>query len=74
MYCEAVKDAIIANGHKCELLYRDHRDVIKMLRATVVGEEVKRRDNGKEDALERDEVEGKDTRGHQSSILWKTYF
>jgi hypothetical protein len=58
LYCEAVKDAIIANGHKCELLYRDRREVIKMLRATVVGEEVKRRDDDKEDALERDEVEG----------------
>jgi hypothetical protein len=41
MYCEAVREAIVSNGHSCELLYSDRRDVVRSLRATVVREEIK---------------------------------
>ncbi len=57
MYCEAVREAIVSNGHSCELLYSDHRDVIHSLRATVVREEIKWRDDADEVALEREEVD-----------------
>jgi hypothetical protein len=57
MYCEAVREAIVSNGHSCELLYSDRRDVVRSLRATVIREEIKRRDDANEAALERDEVD-----------------
>jgi len=56
-YCEAVKAAIIGMDHSCEFLYCDHRDVIHQLRATVVREELKRREDKKEPALERSKTE-----------------
>jgi hypothetical protein len=56
-YCEAVKAAIIGMDHLCEFLYCDRRDVIRQLRATVVREELKRREDKKEPALERSETE-----------------
>ena len=56
-YCEAVKAAIIGMDHSCEFLYCDRRDVIRQLRATVVREELKRREDKKEPALERSETE-----------------
>ena len=40
-------------GHSCELLYCDRQDVIHQLRSTVVWEELKRRENNKDPALER---------------------
>ena len=40
-------------GHSCELLYCDHRDVIRQLHATVVWEELKQREDKNERALER---------------------
>ena len=52
-YCEAVKAAIIGMGHSCEFLYCDRCDVIRQLRATVVREELKQREDKKEPALER---------------------
>jgi len=53
-YCKAVKAAIIGMGHSCEFLYCDRCDVIRQLSATVVREELKRReDNKKEPALTR---------------------
>lgn len=39
-YYEAVRAAIIAMGHSCELLFCHRRDVIRQLRATVVREEL----------------------------------
>jgi hypothetical protein len=51
MYCEAVCEAIVSNGHSCELLYSNHRDVIHSLRA-IVHEEIKQRDDANEGALE----------------------
>ncbi len=39
-YSEAIRDAIIAMGHSCELIFSERRDVIRQLRATVVREEL----------------------------------
>ncbi len=52
-YCEAVKEAIISMGHSCELFFSDRRDVIRSLRATVVREELKRREDDSEPALKK---------------------
>ena len=52
-YCEAVKAAIIGMGHLCEFLYCERHDVIRQLRATVVREELKQREDKTEPALER---------------------
>ncbi len=42
MYCcEAIREAIVSNGHSCELLYSDRRDVVHLLRSKVVREEIK---------------------------------
>ena len=51
-YCEAVKAAIIGMGHSCEFLYCDRCDVIHQLRATVVWEELKQREDKKEPAFD----------------------
>jgi hypothetical protein len=50
---KAVKEAIISMGHSCELLFSDRRDVICSLRATVVREELKRREDESEPTLEK---------------------
>ena len=47
------KAAIIGMGHSCEFLYCDRRDVIRLLSVTVVREELKRREDKKEPALDR---------------------
>ena len=52
-YCKAVKAAIFGMGNLCEFLYCDRRDVIRQLRATVVWEELKQREDKNEPALER---------------------
>jgi hypothetical protein len=57
MYCEAVREAIVSNGHSCELLYSNRRDVVRSLQATVIREEIKWRDDANEAALEQDEVD-----------------
>jgi hypothetical protein len=43
-YCKAVKAAIIEMGHSYEFLYSDHCEVIRQLCATVVWEELKKRE------------------------------
>ncbi len=51
--CEGSHRGSIGMGHSCELLYCDRQDVIHQLRSTVVWEELKRRENNKDPALER---------------------
>ena len=52
-YCEAIKDAIIAMGHTCKLLFADQHDVIHKLQMTVLPEELKCREASNEPALEK---------------------
>ncbi len=40
-------------GHSCKLLFCDRRDVIRLLRVTVVREELKRQEDDSEPALEK---------------------
>ena len=51
MYAEGIKDALICMGHKCELLYFDHREVLCRVRVVVVEEEIKRGDANEEPQL-----------------------
>ncbi len=50
-YCEAVRDAIVALGHSCELLFADRHDVIRKLQTVVLREELRHREASKEPAL-----------------------
>ena len=43
-YCEAVRDAIIAMGHSCKLIFADRRDVIRKLQMTLLWEDLKCRE------------------------------
>jgi hypothetical protein len=52
-YCKVVKASIIGMGHLFEFLYCDRCDVIRQLLTTVVWEELKRREDKKEPALEQ---------------------
>ena len=56
-YSEAIRDAIVALGHTCELLFANRRDVISKLQTTVLREELKRREASNQPALEK----GKET-------------
>ena len=56
-YCHAMRDAIVALGHTCKLIFANRRDVMSKLQTTVLLEELKRRDERKEPALEK----GKET-------------
>ena len=51
MYAEGIKNALICMGHKRELFYLDHWEVLCHVRVVVVEEEIKRRDANEEPPL-----------------------